>query len=308
MPAASPTPCPSCAARAWRPAFRLRKLQIHRCGRCGLLAYDPTGHRAASPDEFAGLDLSTYFRAMAPIRRESSRRLLDLIEEHAAPGKILDIGCSFGWFLDEARQRGWDTFGIEPSDIAVRQAIESGHDVLHGSFPAQLHAGQTFDAVVMMDVLEHLPDAPQILAAIRCILRPGGVLVLKVPNRRGIIYRAARALFGLSGGALDLPLWRLWQMDFPYPHTWYFDPATLRRTVRRAGFQPVHSELEPMVSLGSVKPRMDYIRATGSALSRGLVPVYRAGLTACVLLANLTGAHDIAVQIARRPKRRRKSP
>ncbi|MCB2156368.1 class I SAM-dependent methyltransferase [bacterium] len=306
MPPARPTACPSCASEKWRPAFRLRGLQIWRCGKCRLLAYNPEGHKAASPDEFAGLDLDTYFEAMAPIRRESSRRLLEQIEQHIAPGKILDIGCSFGWFLDEARRRGWETFGIEPSDIAVRQAIEAGHDVLHGTFPEQQHADQKFDAVIMMDVLEHLPHGVEVLAQIRRILRPGGLLILKVPNREGIIYRTARVAHVLSAGMLDLPSWRLWQMDFPYPHTWYFDPRTLRRTVRRAGFQPILSDVEPIVTLGSIKSRMDYIAATGSALSRGLVPLYRAGLTACVMAANLTGAHDIAVLISRRPEKRRK--
>ena len=96
----------------------------------------------------------------APGQRATARRLLGRIEAHAKPGRILDLGCWVGYFLDEARRRGWDPLGVEPSQFAARYAErELGLGVVHaGVLEADL-SEREFAAVFMGDVIEHVPAA-----------------------------------------------------------------------------------------------------------------------------------------------------
>ncbi|MBN1515394.1 class I SAM-dependent methyltransferase [Candidatus Sumerlaeota bacterium] len=295
--------CIACNDEKFFIAGKLRALTLLKCDTCGLWAYDASAHHVdRTEDEFAGLDLEAYYAAMEQIRHQSSRRLLDVIEKHITnKGRMLDIGCSFGWFLDVAAERGWQTFGIEPSEIAIETARAGKHQLLHGEFPAAHFPGEQFDVVAMMDVLEHLPHGHDALREINKILRPGGLLVLKVPNRNGGIYRAATLLYKATCGLASLPLWRLWQLDFPYPHVWYFEPRQLRQALERAGFENLQTDFEPIVTLASIPHRIRYIRATGSSGSAFAAPVYRAGLSLCALLDQLRTERDILIQFARKP-------
>ena len=119
----------------------------------------------------------------APGQRATARRLLGRIEAHAKPGRILDLGCWVGYFLDEARRRGWDPLGVEPSEFAARYAEdERGLEVLHaGLLEAELPERE-FAAVFMGDVIEHVPAAADAIARARRSLAPGGVLALVLPD------------------------------------------------------------------------------------------------------------------------------
>jgi SAM-dependent methyltransferase len=253
-----------------------------------------------NPDEFGSIDLDSYFESMRPIRSESSRDLLIEMEKHTQAGALFDIGCSFGWFLDEAKARGWQTYGLEPSDVAYGYARKQGrHQLVHGFFPGDGFEGVTFDAVTMTDVLEHLSDPVSVLDAVRPLLKPEGVLTVRVPNRQGLVYLAARALYGVSAGAFSQPLWRLWQFDFPFPHLWYFDLKTLRNTIEAAGFRVVHEGVEPVVKLGSITKRLGYLSCGSGITAKVRTLLYASGLTACALGAQVTGRHDICRIIAK---------
>jgi 2-polyprenyl-3-methyl-5-hydroxy-6-metoxy-1,4-benzoquinol methylase len=137
-----------------------------------------------------------------------------------APGRILDVGCGAGHFLDVARARGWETWGADLSVSAVRSAAARGHrvragDVRQADFPAG-----SFDAVRLWQTLEHVHDPVSVLRTCRELLQPGGTLLLGVPNVAG---RPAR-WFG--------PAWMGW--DVPR-HMWAFAPDTLTRLVRKCG-------------------------------------------------------------------------
>ncbi|MEA2368785.1 MAG: hypothetical protein QOH38_1503 [Thermoleophilaceae bacterium] len=163
-------------------------------------------------------------------QRATARIALDRIERHVEPGALLDLGCWVGFLLAEARERGWRTLGVEPSEFASSYARERlGLEVIRdGLFEADLPQHE-FDAVVMGDVIEHIPDAAAALDRIAGLLRPGGVLYLALPN---------------AGSRLARRMGPRWWSVIP-THVQYFTRPSLFTLLRRRGFEPLWSGTAP---------------------------------------------------------------
>jgi SAM-dependent methyltransferase len=123
-----------------------------------------------------------------PAFRVNAEDALDRIERLlppalASPRRILDFGCGWGFFLGVAKERGWETFGLEPlPGHAVYARATCGAtvttDVLRGdSFPAN-----HFQAITSFQVFEHLPDPLGDLGHLQQMLMPGGIILIEVPN------------------------------------------------------------------------------------------------------------------------------
>jgi SAM-dependent methyltransferase len=121
-------------------------------------------------------------------------RLLDLAEERAGLGPLLDIGCGTGQFLDFARWRGWGPrFGIELSYQAARTARERTNDhIVVADLAKNPMPADHFAAVALWDILEHVPDVRGLLTEVRRVLRPGGVALIGTVHRYGISMRLLR--------------------------------------------------------------------------------------------------------------------
>ena len=144
------------------------------------------------------------------------------IMRYTRTGRLMDIGCGTGAFLDGMREYGWDVAGIEPgvqaADYAVRQL---GLPVQNTTLEAAQLEPASFDLVTMWNVLEHLSDPQQALHRIREALQPGGLLVFAIPNV----------------DSLDLRLFKKYWAGYDVPrHLFVFPPATLEEMVTRAGF------------------------------------------------------------------------
>jgi len=128
---------------------------------------------------------------------------------------------------------GFKVQGIEPDANVVGGNWAHGVQVRCGLFPDVLAPDDRFDVIVFNDVLEHIPDLRRAISAAASHLRPGGVLCLNCPDKRGILFIVASLLdrVGILG-----PYDRLWQKGLPSPHVWYFTPALLRRAVEGDGF------------------------------------------------------------------------
>jgi SAM-dependent methyltransferase len=124
-------------------------------------------------------------------RRATAAHLLDLVAEHVAGGRLLDVGCGHGLLLDEARRRGFDVVGLELSRSAARHAREA-LDLDVREVPLEEFAvWDGFDVVVLADVLEHLDDP--VAAVERCarLLAPGGALCVVTPDPSSLTARVA---------------------------------------------------------------------------------------------------------------------
>ncbi len=159
--------------------------------------------------------------------------VLDAIVSHAPKGKVLDAGAGPGELLHFLVDHQIESVGFDPSIDAVEIGKKQGLDLVCHTFESYLerHRGQPasgFAAVVMLNVLEHVADPIGVVNICRELLRPGGVLVIRVPNDFTDIQQAAHAKIG----------GRPWWIAFP-DHINYFNVQTLKNTYEGLSFDVV---------------------------------------------------------------------
>jgi 2-polyprenyl-3-methyl-5-hydroxy-6-metoxy-1,4-benzoquinol methylase len=238
--------CPLCGAVQQERYLHARDYFFHlageywlvRCAACRMLYQSPRPMRASIgrfyPDGYGSYAGAQQGLAARPgirgalIRRALRRRCLMIDHAVTAAGtrRLLDIGCASGLFL-EAMQRwtDWQVEGVElhaPSARAVAERL--GITVFAGSFEQARYEAASFEAVTLWDVLEHLHDPLASLREVRRILRPGGVLCVRVPNAASYVAKIG----GRYWSGYDLPR-----------HMVAFTPRTLGRMLRAAGFEEV---------------------------------------------------------------------
>ena len=192
------------------------------CDRCGGHYWSP---RVVDPTFYAHGHQETYDRRRSGevFLRERHHMFL----RRARPGRLLDVGCGEGGFLEIARARGFDVTGLDLDAGNVAAARRRGLPVEHallvdaaGELPPALR-GQSYDWVTAFDVLEHQSDPLAFLRAARRLLAPGGAVCGSVPNRdRLLVARDRRHNLG----------------DLPPHHFLWFSIASLGATLRHAGF------------------------------------------------------------------------
>src|SRR5882672_3520086 len=176
--------CPLCgpADRPFQPYAEVRGWRYVSCGKCGFVFLDPQ----PTPAELRTFYESQYQYDQTSYKNSIERQdlWLDYLERAlGSAGNLLEIGCSYGYFLNAARKRGWTVRGVEPGKDASDFAIQRlGLEVVKGTI-ADVESDPTqFDAVVAWHVLEHDADPRRFLKISTDLLKPGGILGLRVPN------------------------------------------------------------------------------------------------------------------------------
>jgi SAM-dependent methyltransferase len=164
-------------------------------------------------------------------QRATASRALRRIEHHVpGRGRLLDLGCWVGFLLAEARERGWNTLGVEPSEFAAAYAREElGLSVLQADLLRAEVPLRAFAAITMGDVIEHLPAPGDALVRARELLAPDGVLWLALPD---------------AGSPLARVLGRRWWSVIP-THVQYFTRASLVTLLTRHGYDVLEVATAP---------------------------------------------------------------
>ena len=220
--------CPACArATVHRKLYSKNSCDIIQCSACGLGrakcdSFDV--HSYYTEDYFVGAHADGYadYRASELVLRREFAHTVQFIRRFRAGGRLLEIGCAYGFFLQEARSF-YDVAGIEIADTAVAFCRDRGLAVINGvaeeSTIGQLGA---FDVIVLLDVIEHLPDPRRTLALCREHLNPGGIIVISTGDFASLYAR-------LAG--------RNWRLMTPPQHLWFFTPESMRRISHSVGLQ-----------------------------------------------------------------------
>ena len=152
-------------------------------------------------------------------RIANARRLLRPLPER---GALLEIGCSCGFLLQAAREMGFEPEGIEPSSWAATIArARFGMRVSDGFFPQVRGHRESYDAIVLADVIEHVADPRGVLATAFECLRPGGQLLLLTPDAGSLAARVAGC----------------WWWSLLDDHVVYFTRRTLGAMLHGIGFE-----------------------------------------------------------------------
>ncbi len=259
--------CPACGTAAPAEAILTNHgIDIVGCPGCGLAYARQVMEESADAARYQASELdieAMRLRCSGPyleLETARARYYLDRLAEHAgAPGTLLDIGCGTGTTLVEAQARGWRVLGLEPGRAAAAVARErlgeAGRDrVIEGYFPDDLPAGERrFDAITILDVLEHFVDPIGFLRVIARHLAPGGRLFVQVPNWDSLLVQ-------LEGKASSVICTGHWS---------HFSPATLPALLARAGYRCLHVE--------TVVSEADRIEAFPLAAQQAVVSRLRPG-------------------------------
>lgn len=203
---------------------------IVRCRACGHGQLSPMPPAATLETAYADAAGDDYLQEAAG-QRATAARSLALIERHAARHeRLLDLGCWVGFLLAEARARGWSATGVEPSAFASAYARDvMGLDVRTADLLRAEVPTDHFDAVVLGDVLEHLPRPGEALDRVAGLLREGGVAWLALPD---------------AGSAVARALGRRWWSVLP-THVQYFTRTSIRTLLRTHGWEVLDVRTAP---------------------------------------------------------------
>jgi 2-polyprenyl-3-methyl-5-hydroxy-6-metoxy-1,4-benzoquinol methylase len=198
-------------------------------------------------------------------------------------GALLDIGCGNGRYLCAMRALGWRVHGIEPDERSAEIAKASSGARIDAELEEDLYPPGTFDVITMNHVLEHVADPAGVLALCLRLCRTGGHLGVVVPNWRSLGHR----LFGSDWYALEPPR-----------HAVMYEPRTLERVLRGAGFQ-VERLGTTSVREWATAWRRSWTFKTGRRSPRHLLMAWGA-LTALVTAVAADAGEEV-VAWARRP-------
>lgn len=196
---------------------------VVRCTACGLVYVNPR----PTEKEIENFYPQTYH----PYQPHEETK--PLYKEPMNPTKrILDLGCGSGSFLEKLHERNPSAalFGLDFSPHAAETTRRKGFPVVQGTLADAHYADNYFDEVYLKHVLEHIHDPMDLLKQIRRILKPGGSVIIMVPNFRSF----SRMLFGKFWYALETPR-----------HLYHFTPSTATKMFKQAGFSRVDIRYTP---------------------------------------------------------------
>jgi len=186
--------CPACGGERLRSfdaprvinsgIVRSRPTAICRCSNCDLLFFVPVQPESVLLDQYSILAEDFWPGYSRPDWMLAGQAVL----EHVATGSVLDVGCWTGGFLGTLPLQ-YEKWGVEPSQWARDQAIDNGVAVVGNSLEelASIHA--MYDAVTMIDVLEHTTSPLEALALAASRLKEGGALIVTTGDSRALPWR-----------------------------------------------------------------------------------------------------------------------
>ena len=258
--------CPACRrATAHRFLFSKNGCYILQCSECGLGrvhtsdAFNPRDYY--TKDYFSGAHPDGYadYRGAEPVLRREFANTVSFIRKYRNNGRLLDVGCAYGFFLQEA-QPYFDVTGIEIAEEAATFCRIQGLRVFQGVADSSNFAKLgMMDVITLLDVLEHLPSPYETLTLCTRYLSPGGIILITTGDFASYFAKIAG------------PRWRLMT---PPQHLWYFTLESIQRMSRalrlHIEFYDHPWKIVPISLIAFQMRRMLGMRNTGTSTASGV--------------------------------------
>lgn len=232
--------CPLCNLDDTDSFARDRCFNLVKCRRCGLVyvnprptqeqldkVYDmPVGAGKGSMDHVG-------YRDLAYLHELRAKKSLGVIQKYKKRGRILDVGCASGFFLNSAKQYGFEPYGVEISQAFCSFAEENFKlDVFCGTLRERRFPCEYFDVITMFDVLSHLSAPVEDLKEVNRILGKEGLLLIETGNRGEVNAEVVEKFGGVWGSP---------------SHLYHFGTKTLLKLFEATGFDCVEMDKSSII-------------------------------------------------------------
>lgn len=215
--------CIICGQNNWLKKYD----KLKKCKYCGLVRADDKYFKIQAEtiytdQYFNGLDYLNYASEEVALKSNFSNRI-DRIKKFKQRGKLLDVGCAYGYFLEVANRSGLKATGIELDKyIAKKAAKQSGSNVLCGDFEKMKIKKGSFDVITMLDTIEHFQNPDAYIKKAYQSLKNGGIVTIETGNIEALLPRIQK---------------NKWRLITPPTHLYYFSPKTLALLLEMHGFK-----------------------------------------------------------------------
>jgi SAM-dependent methyltransferase len=223
--------CIICRTKESKLIFKKEGFNYFLCSRCGLVYIFPRPLQKELIGVYEDLG-KQYFSSKDKIKEDFSYKyiaILDFLEISRLTNRLLEIGCSTGSFLSAARERGWIPFGTEISRHSAMYGITQHQlNIFIGEFLDAHFPSEYFDAVLLIQTLEHLPEPDVYIKECYRVLRKNGTIFISVPNFKGITTTLLKSRY-------------FYVQD---QHLFYFSPKSLQTLLEKMSFRIISSKTE----------------------------------------------------------------
>ena len=217
--------------------FFLKKngYSIYRCQACGLAQTDlQKNYKTFLSDHYSKgyftgkQECGAYinYKDDKPMIVRNMKKFLREIKKHKPIGKLLDVGCALGFFVELAQQNGYEAYGFDPSRYAVDESRKLvGKDRIQlGTISSLSYKPKSFDIITLFDVFEHLGDPIADIRKLKTLLKENGILVIATGDTESLMARILK---------------RRWTFYIPPQHLFFFNKKLLNQILVRENFIPI---------------------------------------------------------------------
>lgn len=211
--------CLLCKGTNLAPLAGYEKAHLCQCKSCSFVFAQQIPTVQELIEYYDGYGRNDY---LSPITIKRYHELLDQFEPFRKTNNLIDVGCGIGYFLEVAKERGWNVYGTEYTDEAIRICSEKGITMKQGKLNPDDFKDIEFDIVTSFEVLEHINNPLEEVANFNTILRTGGLVYFTTPNFNSLLRYRLKANYNV----------------ITYPeHLSYYTPKTISRLFTAKGFK-----------------------------------------------------------------------
>lgn len=194
--------------------------ELWECGNCGFIQCVDI----EKPEVYYNKLVDKRYVDSAQARAIQAKKFLKIISNYKKKGKLLDVGAGCGILLSKAKEFNFEAIGIEPSVYLSNEAKKNGLTVYNDVFPPKLSSEfpiNSYDVIVMSDIIEHVPEPLEVLKKAYEILKPDGLLFMTTPDKNSLPARILQH--------------RWWH--FRLAHIGYFSKSNLILALEKTNFK-----------------------------------------------------------------------
>lgn len=220
--------CRICSSVKGKILFRRKKRTFFICEECNVIFIVPQPSQDELRNYYNDKD---YYKSWGSfddarlIKKKTSSEWLKIIRRYKKDGKILEIGCAAGFFLEVAQEKGYDPYGVELSEISGEYAKRRFKEkVFIGAVEEARHPDESFDIISMFDLIEHIPYPEDIIKESFRLLKRDGIVAISTPNTNSLSHKLMRSR---------------WTHYKAAEHLFYFSPCSISFLLKKYGFTPL---------------------------------------------------------------------